>query len=144
MIHRRDFITLLGGAAAWPVAARAQATQRRIGVFMGYAEGDPEAQALVQVFRLGLRELGWREGENLQIEYRWGASDIEQIRASAKDLVALRPDVILANTTPVSRALQRETSSIPIVFAIVSDPIGDGFVASLARPGGNITGFVNY
>ena len=144
-MKRRDFITLLcGAAAAWPIAARAQATQRRIGVFMGYAEGDPEAQALVQVFRLGLRELGWREGENLQIEYRWGASDIEQIRASAKDLVALRPDLILANTTPVTRALRRETSSIPIVFAIVSDPVGDGLVASLARPGGNITGFINY
>jgi putative ABC transport system substrate-binding protein len=143
-MRRRDFITLLGGAVAWPIAARAQATQRRIGILMGYAEGDPEAHALVQSFRLGLRELGWREGENLHIEYRWGGGDTEQTRASAKDLVALRPDLILANTTPVTRALQRETSSIPIVFAIVSDPIGDGFVASLARPGGNITGFINY
>jgi putative tryptophan/tyrosine transport system substrate-binding protein len=143
-MRRRQFIMLVGGAATWPIAARAQTTQRRIGAFMGYAEGDPEAQALIQAFRLGLRELGWREGENLQIDYRWGAGDIEQIRASAKDLVALRPDLILANTTPVTRALQRETSSIPIVFAIVSDPVGDGLVASLARPGGNITGFINY
>jgi putative ABC transport system substrate-binding protein len=145
MIGRRDFITLLGGAAAaWPLAARAQATQRRIGVFMGYSEGDPEARALLQAFRVGLQELGWREGENLQIEYRWGAGDIAQIRASAKDLVARRPDLILANTTPVTRALQRETSSIPIVFAIVSDPVGDGLVTSLPRPGGNITGFITY
>jgi putative tryptophan/tyrosine transport system substrate-binding protein len=143
---RRDFITLLGGAAAWPLAARAQQpTQvRRIGVLMGYAESDPEAQALVQSFQQALLELGWRNGDNLQIEYRWGGGDIAQIRAFAKELVALHPDLILANTTPVTGALQRETKTIPIVFVIVSDPVGDGFVASLARPGSNVTGFINY
>jgi putative ABC transport system substrate-binding protein len=148
MIRRREFITLLGGAAAaWPCAARAQqqdARVRRIGVLMGYAESDLEAQALVQSFQLALRELGWRVGDNLSIEYRWGGGDVAQIGAYAKELVALRPDLILANTTPVTGALQRETKVIPIVFVIVSDPLGDGFVASLARPGGNVTGFINY
>jgi putative tryptophan/tyrosine transport system substrate-binding protein len=146
-VKRRDFITLLGGAAAaWPLAARAQqaARMRRIGVLMGYAESDPEAQTLVQTFHQALRGLGWRDGENLQIEYRWGAGEPAQIQAVARELVASRPDLILANTTPVTRALQRETKTIPIVFVIVSDPVGDGFVSSLARPGGNITGFINY
>jgi putative ABC transport system substrate-binding protein len=117
---------------------------RRIGVLMGYAESDLEAQALVQSFQQALLELGWRNGDNLQIEYRWGGGDIAQIRAFAKELVALHPDLILANTTPVTGALQRETKTIPIVFVIVSDPVGDGFVASLARPGSNVTGFINY
>lgn len=146
-LRRRDFITLLGSAGvALPIAARAQqsAHTRRIGVLMGYAESDPEAQILVQTFHQALRALGWRDGENLQIEYRWGRGDPAQIRAIAKELVALQPDLILANTTPVTGALQRETKTIPIVFAIVSDPVGDGFVSSLARPGGNITGFINY
>jgi putative ABC transport system substrate-binding protein len=145
-IKRREFITFVGGAAAWPLAARAQQpTQvRRIGVLMGYAESDLEAQALVQSFQQALLELGWRKGDNLQIEYRWGGGDIAQIRAFAKELVALHPDLILANTTPVTGALQRETKTIPIVFVIVSDPVGDGFVTSLARPGSNVTGFINY
>jgi putative ABC transport system substrate-binding protein len=144
-MRRREFITLLGGAAtAWPVAARGQQRVRRIGVVMGYAESDPEAQRRIKSFQQGLAEGGWNDGRNVQIEYRWASANVEQIAAFAKEIVALRPDVILSNTTPVTKALQRETHTIPIVFVIVSDPVGDGLVTSLARPGGNITGFINF
>jgi putative tryptophan/tyrosine transport system substrate-binding protein len=143
-MSRREFITLLGGAAAWPLAARAQQPQRmrRVGVLMDYAENEPEAQSFVTAFVTGLQELGWTEGHNLEIEYRWAEGNVDRMASFARELVALRPDAILANTTPVIAALHRETRTIPIVFAIVSDPVGDGFVASLARPGGNITGFI--
>ena len=114
---------------------------RLIGVLMGYAESDPAAQSMLAAFRVELVKLGWREGSNLRIELRWGASDPDRIRTFAKELVGLRPDAILGVTTGVVSALARETSTIPIVFATVIDPIGNGFAASLAHPGGNITGF---
>jgi putative ABC transport system substrate-binding protein len=145
MMRRREFIALLGGVAAWPVAARAQPRRvRRIGALMGYAESDPEAQSLVAAFRNGLAASGWEVGRNLQIEFRWASADAGRIGDYARELVASRPEVILANTTPVTAAIQRETSEVPIVFVIVSDPVGAGFVASLSRPGANITGFINF
>ncbi len=141
-MKRRQFITLLGGAAAWPLAARAQQGVRRIGVLMGYAESDLEVQAHIAAFREGLQKLGWTEGRNIQIDTRWAApDDAASMRRFAKELVALQPDVILSNTTPTTTALLQQTLTIPIVFAIVADPIGSGFVASFARPGGNVTGF---
>jgi putative tryptophan/tyrosine transport system substrate-binding protein len=142
-MKRRESITLLGGAAAWPVATRAQQSEqvRLIGVLMAFAEGDPAAQSDVAGFRDELKKLGWMEGKNLRIELRWGAGDADRIKTFAKELVDLRPDAILGQTTPVIGALARETRTIPIVFAVVSDPIGSGFGASFAHPGGNITGF---
>ena len=145
-MQRRKFITLLGGAAAstaWPLSIRAQqsAQIRRIGVLMGYAESDPAVQSYLAAFRGALAKLGWTDGSNLRIELRWGAADPDRMKTFAKELVDLRPDAILGTTTPVISALARETQTIPIVFAIVIDPIGSGFVASLAHPGGNITGF---
>jgi putative tryptophan/tyrosine transport system substrate-binding protein len=142
---RREFITLLGGAAAWPLAARAQAERvRRLGVLMGYAETDPDAQANVAAFREGLQKLGWVEGRNIQIDIRWPIpADPESMQRFAKELVALHPDVILSHITPTTAALQQQTRSVPIVFATVSDPVGSRFVTSFARPGGNITGFTS-
>jgi putative tryptophan/tyrosine transport system substrate-binding protein len=143
-IKRREFITVLGGAAAaWPLGARAQQPDRmrRIGVLMGYDENDPEAKAFLSAFTRGLAEWGWTE-RNVRIDVRWPAGSVDQARTFAKELVDLQPDLILANTTPVTAALQRETRTIPIVFASAADPVGDGFIASLARPGGNITGFL--
>ena len=142
-MRRRGFITLLGGAAAWPIAAHAQQGERMrlLGVLMGYAENDPAAQSEVATFRGVLAKLGWTEGSNLRIELRWGAGDADRIRTLAKELVELRPDAILDQTTPVTGALARETQTIPIVFVYVADPIGSGFAPRLARPGGNITGF---
>jgi putative ABC transport system substrate-binding protein len=143
-MRRRAFIALVGGATAmWPLAARAQqpGSIRRIGVLMGYAETDPVAQSLVATFRDALTKLGWSEGRNLRVELRWAAGDADKVKKFAKELVDLRPDVILGQDTPVTAVLARETQAIPIVFAVVTDPIGAGFVASLAHPGGNITGF---
>ena len=142
-IARRKFIAALSGAAfAWPLAARAQGERmRRIGVLMNAAENDPDARSGVEVFRRGLHELGWSEGRNLQIDYRWGGGDVGRIKIFAKELVDLSPDVIVGHTTPSVVALRQETRSIPIVFLTVTDPVGQGFVASLAHPGGNITGF---
>lgn len=144
-MKRREFITLLGGAtAAWPLAARAQqAERRRIGVLMGYAESDPEAQIRLAAFKQGLLALGWDESRNLRIDLRWASGDIDRASAFARELLALHPEVILSNTTPVTTALQRETKTVPIVFTAVSDPVNAGFVASLPRPGGNVTGFIN-
>ena len=144
-MNKRAFITLLGGAAAWPVAARAQQTERirRVAVLNTLAETDIEVQAWDAAFRRQLEELGWVNGRNIHFEYRWSAGSIERTQLFAKELVQLRPDAILAVTTPATAALQKETHTIPIVFAIVSDPVGSGFVASLANPGGNITGFIN-
>jgi len=145
-MKRRELITLLGGAAAWPLAARAQQTEqvRRLGVLMSDAESDPEAQANAAAVRQGLQELGWTDGRNIRIDYRWAGGDRSRMPALAHELVGLKPDVILARSTPATAALKAETSTIPIVFTTVSDPIGSGFVASLSRPGGNITGFTNF
>jgi putative ABC transport system substrate-binding protein len=146
-MKRREFITLLSSVAAMgPFAARAQLTDRvrRLGVLMGYAESDPDAQANIAAFRDALQKLGWVEGRNLQIHMRWPIpADPESMQRSAKELVALQPDVILSHITPTTLALQQNTRSIPIVFATVSDPIGSRFVESFARPGGNITGFTS-
>ena len=143
-MRRREFITLLGGAATWPLAARAQQPERmrRISVLMAFDERDARAKGWLSRFTQGLSELGWTEGRNLQMEVRW-ADSVDRMRMFAKELVELRPDVILSFGTPVTAALQRETRTIPIVFAIVSDPVGEGFVESLSHPGGNITGFHN-
>ena len=143
-MRRRDFITLIGGAAAWPVAARAQQDQRvrRIGVLMPGSESDLEEQSRITAFQQGLAKAGWTNGRNAQVDYRWGALDVGRTRAFATELVGLRPDVLFAGNTTTLAALQRATLSIPTVFALVTDPIGGGFVASLARPGGNITGIM--
>jgi ABC-type uncharacterized transport system substrate-binding protein len=141
-MQRREFITLLSGVAAWPLTAHAQQPERvrRIGVLMGIA--DTTGQSYVTAFRGALTKLGWTEGSNLRTEVRWGAGDADKIRSFAKELVDLRPDVIVGQSTPVVTALVRETQTIPIVFVNVADPIGSGFVVSLARPGGNSTGFM--
>jgi putative tryptophan/tyrosine transport system substrate-binding protein len=144
-VKRREFITLVGGVvAAWPMA-RAQQPERmrRIGVLMSLEENDPEGDIQLSQFTLRLVESGWTDGRNLQMVVRWGGGDVNRTRTFAKELVALKPDVILAQGTPGTAALQRETRTIPIVFVIVADPVGPGFVASLPRPGGNITGFIN-
>src|ERR1039458_10190113 len=146
-MKRREFITLLGGAAAaWPLAVRAHLSDRvrRIGVLIGYAEDDPETKARLAALREGLEKRGWSEGRNVQIETRFAAGNADKYVSLAKELIATRPDVILAHTTLVATALQRESRVIPIVFVNVSDPIGSGFVAGLARPGGNFTGVLQY
>jgi putative tryptophan/tyrosine transport system substrate-binding protein len=145
-VRRRDFITLIGGAAAWPLAARGQQTGRvrRIGVLMASPVTDARYQSLVAAFRQRLQELGWDERSNIQIDYRWAAEDAESIRAYARELVGLRPDVILARSSPEIAALRDETHTIPIVFAHATDPVASGFVPNLAHPGGNITGFMNF
>jgi putative tryptophan/tyrosine transport system substrate-binding protein len=143
-LRRRQFITLLGGAAAaWPLPARAQQGERvrRIGLLMGTAD-DREGETRVAALKRGLQELGWTDGRNIQIETRFGGADTSRIRADAAELVALAPDIIVGQTTPVIRALRQATSSIPIIMAAVTDPVGQGFVSSLAHPGGNITGYV--
>ena len=142
MIRRREFIAGLGGAAAWPLAALAQQPDRarRIAFLHPLAENDPEAQARMAVLREGLAQLGWTE-RNVQIEHRFAAGDFAQMQEYAAEVVGSTPDVIVANSTPALAALKQATRTIPIVFAVVNDPVGQGFVASLARPGGNITGF---
>jgi ABC-type uncharacterized transport system substrate-binding protein len=135
-----------GAATAWSLSARAQQTERmrRIGVLMGYPEGDPQAQANVTALRRGLEHLGWIEGRNVQIDYRWAGGDPDKARTFARELIGMTPNVIVPSTNQVTRILQQETRTIPIVFAFVGDPVGSGFVASLARPGRNITGFANF
>jgi putative ABC transport system substrate-binding protein len=147
-LKRRDFITLLGGAASsllWPLAARAQRADRmrRIGVLMAFDENDPLAKGWLSDFTQRLAELGWTDGRTVRMDVRWAAGSVERMRTFAKELVELQPDLIFASTTPVTAALQRETRTIPIVFVLVSDPVGAGFAAGLPRPGGNITGFTN-
>jgi putative ABC transport system substrate-binding protein len=142
-MRRREFITLVAGAAAWPVGAVApQDRVRQIGVLMGFAETDREGQTFVAAFRESLHKLGWAESRNIRIDYRWTGLDKELIQRFAKELVALQPDLILTQSTPATTELLRQTHTIPIVFALVADPIGSGFVASFRQPGGNITGFV--
>jgi putative ABC transport system substrate-binding protein len=145
-MRRREFIWLLGGAAvAWPLAVPAQEGQltRRIGVLMAFNENDSRPNGWLSRLAMGLSEMGWINDGNLRMDVRWAGDDVKRMRLLAKELVGLNPDLILAFGTPVTAALQRETRTIPIVFAIVSDPVGEGFVASLSHPGGNITGFHN-
>jgi putative ABC transport system substrate-binding protein len=143
MIGRRAFIAGLGSAAAWPLAARAQDGERRIGVLMPFAESDPQAQAYFTGFVQKLAELGWTDGRNLRMEVRWAAASIDRMRMFAKELVELQHHVILTGSTPVTAAVGRLTQTIPIVFVAVADPIRAGFVVSLSRPGHNLTGFIN-
>ena len=145
-MRRRELIALLGGAAAaWPLAARAQQREvmRRVGFLSGNASDDLQTQPSLQAFKQAFSELGWIEGRNVHIDIRFGAANVDRIDGFAKELVSLHPDVLVGSTTTVIAALANETKTIPIVFVVVSDPVGSGFVASLARPGGNITGFVN-
>ena len=143
-LERREFITLLGGAAVtWPVAARAQQSDRmrRIGVLVPFGEDHPVAQARVAAFLQGLQQLGWIDGRNVRIDYRWSAGGADRTRKSAMELIALEPDVVMAFTSAAVAPLRQATSTVPIVFAVVADPVGAGYVESLARPGGNVTGF---
>ena len=145
-MRRRAFLKLVGGSAvAWPLVARAQQPERmrRIGVLMGYAESDRQGQANVAAFRMGLQKLGWTEGRNVTIEYRWAAAEADLVQQFAKELVALQPDLILTQNTPITAAVLQQTRTIPIIFANVSDPVGSGFVAGLPRPGGNVTGLID-
>jgi putative ABC transport system substrate-binding protein len=145
-MKRRDFITLLGGAAAaWPLAAWAQQAERmrRIGVLIPGDENDPLAKTFVSAFNQALADLGWTDGRNVQMDLRWHSEDTNRIRALAQELVGMKPDIILAHATPATIALQRETRTIPIVFANVTDPVAQRIVARLDRPGGNVTGFAN-
>jgi len=144
-MKRRTFIAGLGAAVALPTLVQAQQTgpMRRIGVLMAYAEREAEPQARIAMFRGELAKLGWTEGQNLSLDIRWSAADVEKIRRDAQALVASKPDLILSSNTPTTAALLKETRSIPIVFATVADPVESGFVASIAHPGGNVTGFTN-
>ena len=143
---RRDFLSVLGSAAAWPLAARAQQPERmrRIGVLMNLAADDPEATARLGAFLQGLQELGWKIGGNVRIDTRWGAGDTDRYRSYAAELVALAPDVVLAANGPIAGALQKASRTVPIVFANAVDPVSGGWVASLARPGSNATGFTSF
>ena len=143
-MQRRKFIRFLGGAAAaWPLTARAQQPERmrRVGMLLSFGEKDPEAQRRLKAFRLAMRDLGWFEGRNVQIEYRFAETNLELINKHVAEMVRLAPDVIVANSTPVMTKLRSATSTIPIVFAMLNDPVGQGFVSNLSHPGGNITGF---
>jgi putative ABC transport system substrate-binding protein len=142
-MKRREFITLIAGTTALPLAARGQQAGpvRRIGILMGGAESDQEGQSSVAAFREGLQKLGWIEGRNSEINIRWAAADVELMKRCAKELVALQPDLILTSTTPAAAAMLQQTRTIPVIFVLVADPIGSGFVASLPQPGGNATGF---
>ena len=146
-MRRREFITLLGGAAvAWPLAARALPNDRvpYIGVLLSIADSDPDAPRRIQAFRQGLQELGWTDGRNVRVEYRFGAADASRIAMQVAELVALKPDVIVGNSAPVVAALRQATRTIPVVFVQIIDPVGSGLVESLARPGGNMTGFSDF
>jgi putative tryptophan/tyrosine transport system substrate-binding protein len=144
-MKRRTFIAALGGAAAWPLVARAQqaSPMRRIGILMGGTKGDSQNEVGLAAFTDALKELCWTDGHNIRIDIRWAAGNVERMKGLAKELVSLQPDLLVGHTTQPVAALQRETGTIPIVFLVVSDPVGSGFVASLPRPGGNITGFIN-
>jgi putative tryptophan/tyrosine transport system substrate-binding protein len=139
-MRRREFITVLGGAATWSLAANAQQV-RRIGVLLGFAESDRDAQSGLALFREELRKLGWAEGRNIEMEIHAAGGDVESIKRFAKELVALQPDLIVTSSTPATAATLQQTRTIPVIFVEVGDPIGSGFVASLAQPGGNVTGF---
>jgi putative tryptophan/tyrosine transport system substrate-binding protein len=146
MSTRREFVAGFGAAATWPIAARAQQREsmRRIGMLIGSTEEDLEMKSRLASFRRGLERRGWREGHNVRIDTRFAEGSADRYRLLAKELIALQPDVVFAHTTPVAEALQQESRTIPIVFVTVSDPIGSGFIASLARPGGNLTGMLYF
>jgi putative tryptophan/tyrosine transport system substrate-binding protein len=143
-MRRREFIAGFG-AAAWPLAARAQQRDRvrRVAALIAWPETDPRYRAWFNIFVQRLSQFGWADGQNVRIDQRWTNGDVDRMRSFAKELVELQPDVIFACTTAATTAVYRQTRTIPIVFALVGDPVGDGFVASLARPGGNVTGFIN-
>jgi len=144
-MRRREFITLLGGAAAWPLGARAQQRVRRVAVLVGAQPADdPESLANFAAFLQGLQQLGWGEGRNIQIDYRWGLGNADNVRKYAMELAAVAPDVILASGTSTMTPLLQATRTVPIVFVNVADPVGAGFVDSLSRPGGNATGFLQF
>jgi putative ABC transport system substrate-binding protein len=144
-MKRREFLGLAGAAAvAASTSARAQHDVRRLGILMGYAESDPDTQARMKAFRQAFEALGWKDGHNVAITYRFGVGDIERVRGFAKELVELKPDAIVCETTPTLRAVADQTTTIPVVFVSVADPMSNGFVTDLARPGGNITGFTNF
>jgi putative tryptophan/tyrosine transport system substrate-binding protein len=146
-VRRRAFLAAVGGAAAWPLVARAQQPRermRRIGVLMALASDDPEGQARLAAFAQGLQQSGWTIGQNIRIDYRWSGGDADKMRKYAAELVAAVPDVILAHSSGAVTPLLQATKAIPVVFAIVADPVGAGFVQNLARPGGNATGFTNF
>jgi len=145
-MNRRAIITLLGGAAAWPIAARGQQGERmrRMGVLTALAESDPEAQLRIAALRQGLQSFDWIEGRNIHIDYRWPGGSADRMRTSAAEIVGMKPDVIFAGNSTAVFALKQATSGLPVVFVQVPDPIADGFVASLSRPGGNMTGFALY
>src|ERR1700720_4410989 len=144
-LRRRNFIALLGSAATWPIAARARqhGQMPRIGVLMSFGANDPEAQSRVAAFENGLRKLGWLRGHNLSIEYRW-ADDPDVLRTDATELVGMAPDLILVNSTPATAALQEQRQAVPIVFTQVTDPVGEGLVSNLTRPGCHLTGFTSF
>ena len=143
-MRRRDFVAVLSGATAWPLTVRAQQAERtrRIAVLLGWSE-TPIFRSSIDAFVQELGRLGWEDGRSVQIDVRWANGDVDRIPTLAEELIALQPDLIFTSTTPVTAALQRKTTTIPIVFVIVADPVGSGFVAGLPRPGGNITGFTN-
>jgi len=144
-MKRRTFITLLGGAAAWPLVARAQQSRLpRLAALMAFAENDPEEQARVNAFKRGFEALGWSEGSNIQVDWRFANTELAKMETYAAELVSMQPDVIFCENTPVVAALLRHTRSIPIVFVQVGDPLGSGFVSSWTKPGGNATGFTNF
>jgi putative ABC transport system substrate-binding protein len=145
-VNRREFVTVLGGCAAWPFAGRAQGLDRmrQLGVLMGLASNDVEQRVELVALTQELQKLGWADRSNIRINYRWGDSDADRTWASAKELVALKPDVILAHTTAAVSALAQQTRATPVVFVLVSDPVGNGFVEDWAKPGGNITGFTDF
>jgi putative ABC transport system substrate-binding protein len=145
-MNRREYITSAGGAVVlWHLSSRGLGAERvrRVGVLLGWSTGAPQAAPFLAEFKKALTELGWIEGRNIQVDYRWAATDADLMRSFARELIDLKPDVIVGHSTPVVAALHRETSTIPIVFMNVSDPVGSQFITSLARPGGNITGFIN-
>jgi putative ABC transport system substrate-binding protein len=144
-MRRREFIILLGGAATWPLAAQAQQVdrRRRIGFLTNFAENDASVQRYLAAFQKRLNEAGLQNGRNIEINTRWAKADVETMQRSAKELVAFQPDVILTSSTPPTAAMLQQTRTIPIIFVMVTDPVGSGFVASLNRPGGNVTGFMN-
>ena len=146
-MERREFITLLGGAAAaWPIAVRAQQSDRmrRLGVLMAVAESDADARKGISILQESLQKLGWKDGNNIRIDYRWGNANPDRIQDLAKELVDLQPDVLVGHSTPSAKGLLKQTHTIPIVFVSVTDPLGQGLVSSLSHPGENITGFADF